>query len=54
LLLPKTISIQEDLIDSIKQTSNIVVQIITEDKTTYYQEDSNEDTLIDKQSIQKK
>lgn len=54
LLLPKILNIQEHLIDSIKQTSNIVVQIITEEKTTYYQEDSYKDTLIEKQSIQKK
>lgn len=48
-------SLQQQIINSIKNTSNIVVQIVTEDSTTYYQEDSFDgDTLIDKQSIQKK
>lgn len=55
LSVPKIIDIQQQLINSIENTSNIVVQVVTEDSTTYYQEDSfDEDTLIDKQSIQKK
>lgn len=55
LLIPEIIDIQHKLVNSIKDTSDIVVQIITEDNTTYYQEDSfEENTLIDKQTLQKK
>lgn len=55
LLVPKILDTQQELINSIKNTADIVVQVITEDNTTYYKEDSfEEDTLIDKQSIQKK
>jgi hypothetical protein len=54
-LLPETINIQKQLMDSIKKTSNIVVQITAEDNSTYYQEDNSyQNTLIDKQTVQKK
>lgn len=53
--LQKTIDIQQQLFDAIEKTSDIVVQITTEDATTYYQEDSyQKDDLIGKQTIQRK
>lgn len=48
-------SLQQELIEGIHLTNTNVVQITTEDTTTYYQEDSfDTDNLLEKQAIVKK
>jgi len=48
-------TLQQKVIDWFSKTSNVVVQVVAEEKTTYYQEwYSNQNNFLEKSSIQKK